>query len=292
MHAASSGKGAHGQYPLTLVTAYFELGGKPEHPELENPYPGWIRNFLPLVRWPLVVFCDEQSLGMLKEARGDKPAVWRVTRLEDFYTYRYLDDLKRLSFPEEHAEVCITRSLVWHEKHHFLRQALSENPFGSEMLFWCDIGVFRLEPDASWWTARRMRFRLLEDIEWPNLEVCRMLPQDKVVLAGRCRDDKARPAGAWFGGAVEPSRRWCDAYYRRLGKRKQNGVFTSSEEHVMLSGWRRRRHLVHVISAHSVPYIGLLIGGSRAMAYKWYLLNGRRFPWRYLCRRIFSGPVR
>jgi len=83
-----------GQYPLTLVTAYFELGGKSGF--RENPYPRWIRNFLPLVRWPLVIFCDEQSVEMLKEARGGKPAVWHVTRPQEFYTYRYLDDLRRL----------------------------------------------------------------------------------------------------------------------------------------------------------------------------------------------------
>ena len=280
----------NGQYPITLVTAYFELGGKPGW--AENPFPGWIRNFLPFVRWPLVVFCDEQSVDMLKEARGGKPAIWHVTCPEEFYVYKYLDDLKRLSFPAERAEAFIVRSLVWHEKHHFLRQTLSENPFGSEMLFWCDIGVFR--PDTvPWWPVPQMRLRLFEDIEWPNLEVCRALPQDKVILAGRSRDDKMHPYGGYFGGAVEPLRQWCDAYYRRLEKRKRNGGFTPSDEFVMLSCWRRRRQLVHVISAHSVPYIGFLPRQkSRERHYMLYLLSGRRFPWKYFCRRIFSPPPR
>ena len=276
-----------GKHPITLVTAYFELGGKPESEK--NLYPFWIRNFLPYARWPLVIFCDEQSVDMLKEARGDKPAVWHVTRLEDLYVYKYLDDLKRLLFPAEQVEVRIARSLIWHEKHHFLRQALSENPFGSEMLFWCDIGRFRYDPDASWWSALRRVFRLYEDIEWPNLEVCRALPQDKVVLINESGADPCHINAIFFGGAVEASRRWCDAYYLCLEKRKQKGTLPTVEELVMASCLRGRRELAHVLPPRAVPYVLRKQGGR---SFTWYLLNSRRFPWKYLCKRIFSGSAR
>ena len=295
IYAAGGEKGAHGQSPLTLVTAYFELGGKPENPEWGNPYPGWIRNFLPHVRWPLVVFCDKQSLDMLKEARGDKLAVWHVTRPEDFYAYRYLDDLKRLPCRASHGDatiprkVFVARSLIWHEKHHFLRQALSENPFGSEMLFWCDIGQFRHKPDAPWWSTSRRTFRLLESIEWPSFGACRVLPQDKVVLVHAIYDAMH---GAFFGGAIEPSRRWCDAYYRCLEQQKQNGSFCHREEYVMMSCWRRRQELAYVMLPDCAPYIGYFPGSAGKLGFKYYFLNGRRFPWRYCCRRLFSGPVR
>ena len=289
MRAADSGMETAERHPITLVTAYFELGGKPEDTESGNPYPGRIRNFLPFVKWPLVVFCDGQSVDMLKEARGDKPAVWHVTRPEDFYVYKYLDNLKRLSFPAERAEAFVVRSLIWHEKHHFLRQTLSENPFDTEMLFWSDIAHFRYEPDAPWWSLRRRTFRLLEDIEWPNLEVCRALPQDKVVLVHATYDAMH---GAFFGGAIEPSRRWCDAYYQRLERRKQNGSLPEREEYVMMSCWRGQPELAYVIPSCSVPYSVFLTRQKPRQDYKWYLLNGRRFPWRYFCRRLFSGPAR
>ena len=249
MRGAGNDMETRGQYPITLVTAYFELGGKPDYPELANPYPRWIRRFLPCVRWPLVIFCDERSVDMLKEARGDKPAVWHVTRPEKFYVYKYLDDLKRLQFPVERTEAFITRSLVWHEKHHFLRSALSENTFDSEMLFWSDIGQFRHNPRAPFRSIWRRIFCLFEDIEWPSLEVCRALPEDKVVLV----DSEVCDAmgGAFFGGAVKPARRWCDAYYRHLERRKRNGAFTSREEYVMVSCWRRQPEFAHVISSRS-----------------------------------------
>lgn len=289
------------QYPITLVTAYFELGGKPGRPELGNPYPGWIRNFLPFVRWPLIIFCDEQSVNMLKEARGDKPAVWHVTCPEEFYTYRYLDDLKRLSFPAESAgvsvarEVLVTRSLIWHEKHHFLRQALSENPFGSEMLFWCDIGSFRNNPDAPWWRPKSALRKLLlprlyEDIEWPSLEVCHALNPHKAVLVHDATYDVMH--GSFFGGAIESLRRWCDAYSRHLEWRKRNGSFIGSEECVMMSCWRMQPELAHVILSCPALYPVFLARRIPMHACRWYFLSGKRFPWQYFRRRFFSRSAR
>ena len=300
MHAAGGEKEAHRQSPLTLVTAWFNLGAGQKR-YAGNPYPGWIRNFLPTVRWPLVIFCDEQSVDMLKEARGDKPAVWHVTCPEEFYVYRYLDDLKRL---ECSGRITVEASLVWHEKHHFLRQALSENPFGSEMLFWCDIGQFRYDPDAPLGSLHRVAFRLFEDIEWPNLEVCRALPQDKVILMNA---HLSHINAQFFGGAVEPLRRWCDAYYRCLEKRKQNGNLVHKEEFIMVSCWKRRRELVYIIPQHFVLFGGnwrrqgykrYVLNSRRfpwkyfRLSYRWHFLKGGRFPWKYFCRRIFSGLVR
>jgi len=291
-----------GQYPLTLVTAYFELGERPGWPGPENPYPRWIRNFLPLVRWPLVIFCDEQSVEMLKEARGGKPAVWHVTRPQEFYTYRYLDDLRRLPhFPGPAVdsvarEVLVTRSLIWHEKHHFLRQALSENPYRSEMFFWCDIGHFRHGPDAPWWPPQSalrklLLLRLYEDIEWPNFEVCRsLLPQDKAVLVHDATYDVMN--GGFYGGAIEPLRLWCDAYSRRLEWRKQNGSFSGSDECVMMSCWRKQPELAHIIPSRPAPYCNFLAWRRPRQACRWYFLSGRRFPWKYFCRRFFSWPAR
>ena len=277
--AESSETGAHGQYPITLVTAYFELGGKPG--SSKNRYPGWIRNFLPTVRWPLVIFCDEQSVDMLKEARGDKPAVWHVTCPEEFYACRYLTGRECAKF--DAGDVLVTRSLIWHEKYHFLRQALSENPFGSEIFFWCDIATFRYDRSVF-----RMTFRLFEDIEWPNLEVCRALPKDKVVLVMRECSDGRDIHGAFFGGAIEPSRHWCDIYYRRLEQREQRGVQTQTDEEVMMSCWLRQPDIAYMIWPGYAPYIKLI---SKRSGYRWYFLNGRRFPWRYLCRRLFSGSA-
>ena len=298
---AGNGVKTTGPYPITLVTAYFDLGRK-QTKHAGNPYPGWIGNFLPFARWPLVIYCDEQSLDMLKEMRGDKPAVWHVMRLEEFFVYKYWSLLKSLEIDGGCTAEC---GLVWHEKHNFLRRALSENPFDSEIFFWCDIGCFRFRWDLPSWSVFRMQFRLSEDVEWPNLEVCRALPQDKAIVL-RYRLPSGRPSilAQFFGGAMEPTRRWCDAYYQRLEQRVEKGALAysrelaNSEESVMQFLYRRRPELVYVLSSDAAPWprlVGLfirLLRGKHASNFKWYFLSGRRFPWKHLYRRIFSGAGR
>jgi len=287
----------HGQYPITLVTAYFDLGGKPGWPE--DPYPDWIRNFLSRVRWPLVIFCDWQSLGMLKDARGDRPAVYHVTSLEEFAAYKYFDDLRarymsRLRAGEK-PPCTPEAALIYHQKCDFLRQALSENPFGSEMLFWCDIGQFRLERKSRLICALRMRFRLLEDAEWPNLRICRALPQDKaIVVTGSGFPVEGAPInGRFFGGAVEPARRWCDAYYQLLDETWREGKVVYIDEWLMGRLRAEQPRLVYALP-HDIGWLrpavflaNHLVGGW--LTFWWYLLSGKRFPWGYF-RSIFFGP--
>ncbi len=282
---AGNGVKTAGPYPITLVTAYFDLGRK-QTKHAGNPYPGWIRNFLPFVRWPLVIFCDEQSLDMLKEMRGDKLAVWHVMRLEEFFVYKYWSLLKNL---ETDGGLAAEYGLVWHEKHNFLRRALSENPFDSEMLFWCDIGLFRFRQDASLWRLPLRHIRLYEDVEWPSLRACRALPQDKVILES-VRND----LGIWegcFGGAIEPMRKWCDAYYQNLEHRSRNEAFPLTENLPMRFLRNRLPELVHLVPPHiaSPPLpVGFLISlmiGRGTLRMVWYLLKGER--WKYL-RRAFN----
>ncbi len=284
---AGNGVKTTGPYPITLVTSYFDLGRKQTR-YAGDPYPDWIRNFLPFAQWPLVIYCDEQSLDMLKEMRGDKPAVWHVMCLEEFFVYKYWDLLKNL---ETDAGLAAEYGLVWHEKHNFLRRALSENPFDSEMFFWCDIGLFRFRQDASLWRLPLKHIRLYEDVEWPSLRACRALPQDKVVL-----ENVRKHLNVWegcFGGAVEPTRRWCDAYYQNLEHRSRVGAFTFVESWPMTSLRNQLPELVHLVPPNisspplPVKFLICLMMGRGTFRMVWYLLKGER--WKYFRRRFNPG---
>jgi len=283
-HTAGNGMEAAEQYPLTLVTAYFEIRASQQR-YAGNPYPGWARNLLPFVRWPLVVFCDEQSLDMLKEARGDKPAVWHVTRPQEFYVHQYyaLWQTRRAS------RLAAEYGLIWNEKCNFLRQAMSENPFGSEMFFWCDIGLFRRD---------RLGPRLYEGVEWPNLRVCRALPRDKVALAPIRISGRPAVMGNFFGGAPAPLRRWCDVFYQCLERCSKEDPFELSDEYIMHSAWEGCPEIGYPLPLRRAPWIrfaGLAAGlvGKQISGHRWYLLSGKRFPWGYfrqrIARRLLSG---
>jgi len=149
--------------PLTIVTAFFAIEDRHRNRSARDYY-AWMAHFLPFIRWPMVVYCDAQSLAAIKRMRGRKPTVYRVTDLRDFFVHRYRDAIVEHNEQHQlnlHADVC----LVWHEKANFMRCAIDENPFESEMFFWCDIGFFRPHKTRAW-------FCLSERIEWPNWRIC------------------------------------------------------------------------------------------------------------------------
>lgn len=245
----------------------------------------------------MVIFCDEQSVEMIKKARGDKPAVYHVTTLEEFSGYKYLEHLKARK-----REIPAEIALLWHEKHHFLRQAMSENPFGSEMFFWCDVGFLRSRSKSRLKGIRY--FQLSEDVEWPNLRVCRRLPQDRVLLVpdGGSRIGPVQIGGVFFGGALKPARRWCDAYSRFLDKTLQDGKVPYIDQIAMCLLYTRQPEIAHLLSVDIAwrrrgvflsRLLGMRPGGeSSGSSFIWYLLSGERFPWKYFRRRLFSRPVR
>ena len=91
-------------------------------------------------------------VDMLKELRGEKPAVYQVTSLEEFFVHKYRDVFRAQSsfvFPMRFSDArrggtWSELSMVWNEKFHFLGRApWKATLFHSDMFFWCDIGVFR-----------------------------------------------------------------------------------------------------------------------------------------------------
>ena len=199
-------------YPITLVTAYFELED-PGRGRTASDYHAWMANLLPFIRWPMVIFCDEQSVDIIKRLRGGKPAVYCVTSLEEFFVYRYRDIL-HAHIAQRWPGISPDCSLIYHEKANFVRRAIDMNTFGSEMFFWCDIGYFRNN-------KRQTGFHLSDRIEWPNLQACRTAFGDKVAFFG-ITDNSATCAfppwmwGGFWGGLIKPLRRFCDTYYDLL----------------------------------------------------------------------------
>ena len=306
------------QHPITLVTAWFKVRQRRRAEDCARPYEEWMRNFLSYIRWPLVVFCEEQSLDEIRRMRGDRPAVYLVTSLEEFLVCKYQGVFQNQILAHPPAMDTVRAlypdlSMIWNEKYNFARRAARMNPFGSEMIFWCDIGAFR----ATVRTENQL-FRLSQRIEWPNLRVCRALPQDKVAvsivnypgsppwtpdppwspdhsrthdpLPGNGPAPGGKPsvlmvgAGFW-GGASEAVIRWGDAYYECLEHRVREGRHILMEEPIMSEVCITRPELVHLIPRSAVSW-----GGNAGDVcwdwFRYYYLNGGRFPLGYLCREV------
>ncbi|MDD9886633.1 MAG: hypothetical protein OXU83_05670 [Gammaproteobacteria bacterium] len=289
------------QYPITLVTAWYKI--RRRGASSFRPYEEWMRNLLSHIRWPLVVFGEEQSLDEMRRMRGDRPAVYLAVSPEEFLVHKYRRVFQDQcpDRPDRSGSLDPNLAMVWNEKCNFARRAAGMNPFGSEMIFWCDVGLFKATASYN-----EQVFRLSERIEWPNLQVCRALPQDRVAIPvvnypdsppglsgpppgnGPAPDDGqpalAVAAGFW-GGSSEAVIRWGDAYYECLERRVREGRFVLVEEPIMGEVCIARPELVHLIPRSAVSWGGAA-GEMSWTHYRWYYLNGGKFPLGYLCREV------
>lgn len=281
------------QYPITLVTAWYKI--KRRGDSSFRPYEEWMRNLLSYIRWPLVVFGEEQSLDEMRRMRENKPAVYLAASPEEFLGHKYRSVFQNQCLDDSFGSLDPDVSMVWNEKCNFARRAATMNPFGSEMIFWCDVGAFRATASYN-----EQLFRLSQRVEWPNLQVCRALPRDKVALPVVNRPEPphgfsgpppaagqptlAVGAGFW-GGSREAVVRWGDAYYECFERRVREKRMILVEEGIMSEVCITRPELVHLIPRSAVSWGGAA-GEVSWTHYRWYYLNGGKFPLGYLCREV------
>ena len=242
-------------HEITLVTAYFQLDNSGRNRaahdyRTSSDYHDWMANLLPFVRWPMVIFCDAQSVDMIKRLRGDKPTVYHVTHLQEFSAYRHRDVIRAqiaAKWPGFNPDI----ALVWNEKANFVRRAIAQNAFDSEMFFWCDIGAFR--------TGKRVLFNLSERIEYPNLRVCRTVLANRVGLFGTPPGPSPTArlwvrAGYW-GGKAAPLRQFCNAYYDCLAQRIERGDFVHTDEPVFRDTANAPSVNAHVFTGDDIRWL-------------------------------------
>eukprot|EP00197_Chlamydomonas_leiostraca_P001508 CAMPEP_0202886472 /NCGR_PEP_ID=MMETSP1391-20130828/42178_1 /ASSEMBLY_ACC=CAM_ASM_000867 /TAXON_ID=1034604 /ORGANISM="Chlamydomonas leiostraca, Strain SAG 11-49" /LENGTH=396 /DNA_ID=CAMNT_0049569745 /DNA_START=1927 /DNA_END=3114 /DNA_ORIENTATION=+ len=132
------------QSDVSIVTAYYNLRTKSKH--AESSYDSWIRNVLPHISTPLVIYTDNSSASYISEVRGVLPYKMYVMDLwgNDFTSFHksvYITD--QLERDVEKAIHHPTLYAIWNSKPWFMLQAVASNPFNSSYFFWVDIGSFR-----------------------------------------------------------------------------------------------------------------------------------------------------
>ena len=135
---------------ITFATCYYNFKNKFNN----QTYINWIKNFLPFVNnFKLVVFCDHNSLEMIKEISNNNPNIKIIIKnFEDFYLYKYKD-----FFIENHKKNNLLNdkvdwrvNLLWCQKCFFVKEVIEQKYFTSDYYGWCDIGYFRNTTSESW----------------------------------------------------------------------------------------------------------------------------------------------
>jgi len=288
-------------YPITLVVAFIDIGGSTA--KRPHDYDAWMANLVPHVKWPLAVFGDPASLCKIKRLRNGKPAAYFPTRVEDLYGNRHLASFERQA--REHGHGCESvqksamRKMILCEKPFFLERAAQANPFNSPLLFWCDIAALR--PDRL--CGERGLFKLSDDIEWPNLAICRRTCADKIGLIGNrmtrafarktARQHKATKhrhiywvGGLFFGGPAGRVSEFADAYRQALDTRAAMPHGQLVDEPILRDVYANRPDLARVIRIDRITWLRCLTFPHPPLQFWWYFLSGRRFPCRYFRRHL------
>lgn len=125
------------QYPVTLVTAYFNFNNRAKHSVTE--YKVWAERFFGHINAPVVLHTTLDLRPQFEQMRGSKPTsfvihadVWQLPCLAGkraaLERQHELDPEWTMHHPELY--------FVWDSKPCLLAAAASSDPFGSQYFFW------------------------------------------------------------------------------------------------------------------------------------------------------------
>jgi hypothetical protein len=146
---------------LTCVSCYFPVKNKHN-----DAYLKWFRTTLD-INCPYVFFTDKNTIDIIKRFRKDLPTYYIECNIEDFYTYKYKDNL--ITHPKHCPSVEV--NLIWLEKIFMMQKASELNPFNSEWFKWIDSGI----------CVYRQRDTIKKDFSY--IEKLNCLPKDKFIYS-------------------------------------------------------------------------------------------------------------
>lgn len=232
----------------TIVTAYYRVKSKHSNAE----YDEWIKTFAGTLENPVVFFGEAEWCKKFKAMRGDKPtrcvtlpfSELPCAGLTDWNEVWQNDKFKHLHTPDLYV--------VWNSKPSLVKNAISLNPFSSEIFAWVDVGCFRIKNEASLFrqwptdaklaTVRHNRITLLQ--------VEPFLANDSILDKNGLPADfhgANRIGGGIMVGNQSAWLAWEEAYYDMLNKFVAAGRYCGSEQNVVSALALTRPDLVQLV---------------------------------------------
>lgn len=116
---------------MTVVSGYWIINNK-----YNNKYENWFKNTLN-INCPYVFFGDTETINMVKKYRKNFPTYYINCKIEEFYTYKYYDNIITDNYHCPSKEL----NLIWNEKVFLIQKAKNINPFNSSFFTWIDSGI-------------------------------------------------------------------------------------------------------------------------------------------------------
>jgi hypothetical protein len=130
----------------TIVSCYYNLK-QSKHKPLE--YDSWIKNLLLNLKANIVIFTSSADKPYIEDILKCNAAlrytiiIKELTDLEIYKNYPDIWDFQELIDPNQKCGRGKGCYMIWNSKIHFMKEAMSINPYNSEYFIWNDIGNVR-----------------------------------------------------------------------------------------------------------------------------------------------------
>jgi hypothetical protein len=248
--------------PVTVVTAYFNVGAKSKHDE--HKFLDWNSRFF-LLADDMVIFTDVLTSEVIFEARKSSPGCTIIFEQQLFETElsKHLDWNAQHSKDVERHIHSPELYIIWNQKSLWLAEVASSNPYRSDLFFWADSGQFRddaflrtyVSPDEKWISANE------------NFPTCKMLflavekfRANELVLDRQGRtyplnSSLVRLGGGNFGGDACAVAQWRKAFMKELEWYLRNGAFVGKDQPIYGSACISHIHLCFLVDGTRVNEI-------------------------------------
>jgi len=213
----------------TLVTAYYEI---PSKKSIEQ-YHQWIKTFMQL-ECNMIIFTDNKSSEWLcKNYPETSTRKYRLLEISDFTTSKW--DYKKDELVDHERCVGHSENLykVWNEKPFFVKRAVTDNMFKSNMFVWCDIGCFR---DESMMKYFQKTFPHTEKLNHAKIQMLQIVPftqQDREKNYENY-DERFRYVnrigGTMFSSPKHLVNKFCEIHERTIEAFDKNNLFKGKDQ--------------------------------------------------------------
>lgn len=238
----------------TLVTCYYKVKSKHTFDE----YAIWITNLLLTIKCNIIIFTSadqaewinslalnnrtnqkqDAHLGGVKVIIKELQDLDIVKRYPDIWEYQYCKDSRH----DIRTKECY---IIWNSKLALVREAIIQNPFGSDKFVWNDIGSLRDVRFIHENYIQMTRYPLYENISSDKIDI--VLIDDFKDPSQIIFQNEVHLSGAIFGGGQEAFLKLIDLFYHNFNMYLENGYFIGCDQQILATCFQQASELFNLI---------------------------------------------
>jgi len=250
--------------PLTIITAYYDLGKKSKKGKNgSQKYLSWIPNLLSY-SGPMIIFVDSKTIDYVKTLRNGLPTIIVPSEVEDLMCNKYSGKFQLHKGPWyknlDNQGPSVNENLlaiIWNEKLNFLKRGIELSTFDTPYYAWYDIGYIRNgnKIPSSWPSESKLRMggekvNLLTFS--PKSDWCQFPYHRNEKLSYEEPPHGVMLTGGFILGTPETLKKFYTLFYNTLDEMVVQKEYTGNEQFTFAKCYCKNPDLFNLIQA--VPH--------------------------------------